>query len=264
MDYIKENKLDAINYPFVKKYGELKIRAYFDKINKMYWVNHCGYKLYISRAYKTEEEAVRYYKDILLEQDEKSPHRYLDENFRINKGDVVVDAGAAEGCFSLEIIEDASKIYILETDADWIDALKLTFADYMDKIVLIKGFVSSYNDGTQITLDSVIHEPINFIKMDLEGNEWDALQGARHLLSISDRVQLAVCAYHRDFDQDLIESFMEKLQIEHSVTKGYMWFPYICMGNYVSAKLNRAIVRGRKRKDERQNGFNQVGKEDNR
>ena len=142
--------------------------------------------------------------------------------------------------------------------------LAYIFADYMDKIVLIKGFVSSYNDGTQITLDSVIHEPINFIKMDIEGNEWDALQGARHLLSISDRVQLAVCAYHRDFDQDLIESFMEKLQIEHSVTKGYMWFPYICMGNYVSAKLNRAIVRGRKRKDERQNGFNQVGKEDNR
>ncbi|MEY8332170.1 FkbM family methyltransferase [Lachnospiraceae bacterium 47-T17] len=245
LDYIKENGLNVFNYSFAKKYEILDVETYFDEQHSMYWVNYYGHKLYFSRMYKTKEEVIEYYRAFSLEQDKKSPHRYIDENFKINKGDVVVDVGAAEGNFSLEIIEDASKVYIIESDQDWIDALKLTFADYMDKVVIIKGFVSSYDDGVMMTLDDLIHEPVNFIKMDIEGSEWEALQGAKQLINNSTCLQMAVCAYHRDFDENLIEHFMDSMDMVYSTTAGYMWFPY-CRNTY-STKLSRAIIRGRRK-----------------
>lgn len=39
---------------------------------------------------------------------------YLDEDFQVEEGDVVLDVGVAEGNFSMEIIERASKIYLFE------------------------------------------------------------------------------------------------------------------------------------------------------
>lgn len=46
-----------------------------------------------------KEKAETYYRYILLEQDEKSPHRYLTSEFDVSEGDVVVDVGVAEGNF---------------------------------------------------------------------------------------------------------------------------------------------------------------------
>jgi FkbM family methyltransferase len=47
-----------------------------------------------------------------------------------------------------------------------------------------------------VALDDVlIHQPINLIKLDVEGAEPDALQGARHLIE-KFRPNLAICLYH--------------------------------------------------------------------
>ena len=215
----------------------------FDEQHKLYYVYHQGHKLYISRSYKTRESVRDYYRSILLEQDKRSPHRYMNENFNVNTGDVVVDIGVAEGNFSLEIIQRVSKIYMIEADDNWIEALKLTFAPFENKVIIIKGFMSSYNEGKLITLDSVIHEPVNFIKMDIEGNEWDGLRGAVKVLQISGDVKMAICAYHSDFDQELIENFLSKHNFEFEHSSGYMWFPTKLRQTYVSTSLNRGIIR---------------------
>ena len=203
--------------------------------------------MYFSRRYSSETEVINYYKSILLEQDEKSPHKYLSTEFDISDGDVVIDAGVAEGNFALEIIDKVSKIYLIEADSEWIEALNVTFEDYMDKVVIIKAFVSSYDEGDFRTLDSIIPENVNFIKMDIEGNEWDGLKGAQRIINNSSNLRLAICSYHSDFDQVLIESFMDEMSIEHTHTNGYMWFPLTVRQNYVSTSLNRAIIRGIKR-----------------
>ncbi len=46
------------------------------------------------------------------------------------------------------------------------------------------------------TIDSLISEPVTFIKMDVEGHEGAALEGARNTIS-AHHPTLAICAYHR-------------------------------------------------------------------
>lgn len=246
LNYIKRNGLDIFNYEFSQKYKKIDAEVYLDAANGMYYVMHFGKRLYFSRDFNCEKKVVDYYRSILLEQDICSPHRYLTKDFDIEDGDIIVDAGVAEGNFSLEVVDRVSKLYLIEADTNWIEALKETFKSYQDKVVIIQKYVSSYNDGNFATLDSLIQEPVNFIKMDIEGNEWDALQGAEELISKSPNLKCAVCSYHSDFDQILIEDFMDKHGLIHTTTPGYMWFPFTVRQNYVSTRLNRAVIRAEK------------------
>lgn len=246
VEYIKENGMDAFNYPFIQKYNDVSVDVLVDNNCGLFYLCHNGKKMYFPRYFETKESVLCYYRSILLEQDEKSPHRYLTKEYNVKQGDVVLDVGAAEGNFSLEIIDIVSRVYLIEADERWIEALEYTFKDYMDKVTIIHGYVSSYCHENCITLDEVISESVNFIKMDIEGNEWDALCGAVNLISKSSELTMAICSYHRDWDQELIESFMSKngLVFEHSA--GYMWFPYALQQRYVSTKLNRGIVWGKR------------------
>lgn len=247
LDYIKRNGLDVFNYEYSKKYKNLPVETHFDAECGMFYVMESGKRLYFSRKLDNEKKVIDYYRYILMEQDVCSPHRYLTDDFDVCEGDVVIDVGAAEGNFSLQVIDRAAKLYIIETDADWIEALKETFKGYPDKVIMIQKFVSSYDEGDFATLDAFINEPVDFIKMDIEGNEWDALQGAEGIIRRSETIKCAVCCYHSDFDQVLIEDFMDKNGLSHYTSDGFIWFPYTIRQNYVSTRLNRAIVRGEKR-----------------
>lgn len=244
LQFIKENRLDYMNYSFREKYKNLDVEIAYDMEHELFYAMHNGKRLYLAKKYDSRKKAENYYKSLLLEQDELSPHRYLSDEFTVAEGDVVVDAGAAEGNFSLEIIDKASKLYIIEMDEEWIEALQITFKDYMDKVVIVRNFISSYDEGKTRRLDSLISEEVNFIKMDIEGCEWDALRGAEKIIGKSNNLKFAVCCYHSDFDQELIESFMDKNGIKHETTKGFMWFPPLVRQNYVSTSLNRGVIRG--------------------
>lgn len=246
LGYIEKNGLEVFNYPFTEKYKKRENLVRRDKENGLFFVLHNGRRMYFSRKYQSEREVNRYYNDLLTEQDEGSPHRYLSEECFVKEGDIILDVGAAEGFFSLDVIDRASHLYIIEAEEEWIEALQYTFKDYMDKVTLIRAYVSSYNDEKNITLDSLIDSPVNFIKMDIEGNEWDALKGMVRLIGDSHDLRMAVCAYHSDFDQELIESFMDKNNIVHTCTPGYMWFPDTIRQTYVSTSLNKGIIRGTK------------------
>ena len=80
--------------------------------------------------------------------------------------------------------------------------------------------------------------------MDIEGAEWDALRGTKIIINECEHIKLAICAYHSNFEQVLIENFMDINQIKHCTTPGYMWFPYNFRQGYVSTELQRGIIRG--------------------
>lgn len=249
LQYIRKRDLQVFNYDFYDEYMNLQIDVLYDPNCGMYYVEHSGKRLYFARSMDNAKAVSDYYRWLLMEQDIRSSHRYVSKEFDVQKGDVVVDAGAAEGFFSLENIDKASKIYLIEAEKIWIEALEETFKDYRDKIVIIPKYITSVDNGKLATLDALIEEPVNFIKMDIEGNEWDALQGAKRLINDSNNLKCAVRSYHADFDETLIKDVLGRYGMECSTSPGYMWFHLCCRKAYVSTKLCRGIVRALKNRE---------------
>ena len=133
---------------------------------------------------------------------------------------VVGIVGTAEGNFALEVIDKVSKMYLIEAECDWIEALRHTFADVHDKVVIIQGYASDCTDGNKVALDDVIKEKVQFLKMDIEGWEAKALAGARRLIESSAGLKCAVCAYHNSKDEERICDIAREYGLRTDVTRG--------------------------------------------
>lgn len=247
VDYLENHDLAVFNYPFAEKYCCIKADIGFDDEAGMFYVWHNGFRMYFAKKFDTEEKVLHYYQSILMEQDELSPHRYLNDTFSVSEGDIVVDVGTGEGNFALEVLDKASKIYLVEAEDGWIEALNYTFADYQDKIVIIQGYASDHTGEEMIALDDVIKENVNFIKIDVEGWEAEALAGAGHIMETSANLKCAVCAYHNNEDEKVIRAAAVKYGFEANVTKGYMYYPVGEEQQYSNPVLRRGIVRMEKK-----------------
>lgn len=214
-------------YDFSLEYDHMKVRAFKDEDNGLYYVKHKGKRLYYSREFNNEA-IVRYmYTSICIEQDPRSPHCYLTKNFDVMEGDIVLDIGAAEGNFSLDVVERAGKIYLFETDERWIEALNLTFAPWKDKVEIINKYVSDSDNGRSVKLSTLFAgKKIDFIKMDVEGAEVKILRSSRDIIDRQKNIRLAVCTYHTNEDATLIEEIMKIYRIDYEFSEGYMLFIY--------------------------------------
>lgn len=163
--------------------------------------------------------------DILYEQQSGSPHQYVRNEEEIKQGSVIVDAGVCEGNFALRYIDKAKKIYLIESDKEWMQALRRTFWPYRDRVVFCQKFLTRYNSSNTITIDSLVQEKVDFIKMDIEGAEIDALLGARKTL-LQSSAGCAICSYHKQNDEENIRFILESYGYKTSVSKGYMFFVY--------------------------------------
>ena len=163
--------------------------------------------------------------DILYEQGMDSPHRYIPDGYVMPKDAVIVDAGVCEGNFALRFVDVAKRIYLIEADNRRMEALKRTFEPYSDKIVYVNKYLSRRDNSNEITIDNLIDEKLDFLKMDIEGAETDSLLGGRNVLE-SNNVQCAICAYHRQYDEKYIRFILEAYGYETWVSKGYIFFPY--------------------------------------
>lgn len=97
-----------------------------------------------------------------------------------------MDIGAAEGLLSLDCVETACIVYIVEADPVWIPALTATFEQLKDKCTIVNKFVSDHNDNTNIRLDTLLCNESNhqlFIKMDIEGGETNVLNASKEWLT---------------------------------------------------------------------------------
>jgi hypothetical protein len=249
LNYLEEHPLNVFNYSFVEKY---KAESIFISLeNGLYYTIHNGKKLFFSKDYDTEQKAREYYLSLIIEQDINSPHRYLTESFQVPNAAIVIDAGAAEGIFSLDIIDKVKRIYMFEPEKSWVEALNYTFKMYKDKVTIINKCVSNYKDDETTTLDDSIEEgKIDFIKMDIEGEEYYALQGAEKLLTSSPNVKCDICTYHQEFAYAAIKSELEKLGFYIAHSKGYMW--YIEHFNIMRPPvLRRGLIRAEKKEHRR-------------
>lgn len=247
IEYIKKNPIDIFNASFCDRYIEYShIEINYDIDKKLYYVMHAGKRMYFSKKYTSPKSCAKYYNYLLMEQDENSPHRYRTKDFDVKYGDVVLDAGVAEGNFALEIVDYVERLYLVEADEDWIEALSYTFESYKDKVEIIKGFLGNGSKGTT-TIDQIIGEDrLNFIKMDIEGFEKEALEGAQKTVQ-KWFPNLVICTYHNEEDYVLISQKLERLDYKLESSDGYMIM--INMENYNEVEipvLVKGVVRGYK------------------
>lgn len=139
---------------------------------------------------------------------------YFMNSCRIEKDDLVIDLGAAPGDFgALAIFHGAKKVYCfdIKTDSSLIDTSKLND----NKIVSISSYVSdSHKEGFSTTLDHFASqlgaEKINFIKMDIEGAEIEAINGAKKVIA-THQPKMAICVYHDYSHYHRIKNTIKKI-----------------------------------------------------
>ena len=211
-------------YPCVNviKYTSMEIKLFIDSKNKYPYINHNNKRLYFPKKYANQ--ALDMYRTLLIEQDSMSAHQYVKTNDVFFKT-TLLDIGAAEGIVSLNNIEKVDFVYIFEYDQDWIDALELTFEPWKNKTKIIKKFVSDIDAENSLKLDTFMKsKSIDnlFIKMDIEGTEMKALNGASYIFENAKNIKFSICTYHKKNDQYDIPRFLKKYGYKHKFSNGYL------------------------------------------
>ncbi|MFL5753384.1 MAG: FkbM family methyltransferase [Bacteroidia bacterium] len=244
VDYLRKNPLHVFPYAFQKEFDSAKVRV-FTAESGLRYVMHEGKKLYFKRNYP--EEMIRNsYAFLQCEQHPDSPHRYLTDSFAIKEGSIVADVGAAEGIFPLAHIEKIRHLYFFEPDADWVEVLKETYKPWAAKVTIINKFVSANNDESHVSLDAYFKDKQqpDFLKVDVDGAETDLLEGSRNILKNSEKLNLALCTYHRQQDEQQFGELLKSYHFSISTSKGYMLFFF--EAGFDAPYLRRGLIRATK------------------
>lgn len=226
-EWLKNNRLTVRNQ--YENKNRVEYEVFDDEIKGYPYVLYYGKKMYYPKNYEFEKKpnGKRFLTNIVeCDQYEGSPHLYLKTNHMIEKGDIVIDAGVAEGNFALRYIDIVDKVYLIESEPRWLEVLNLTFEEYKDKVIIIPKMLGSKDSEKEITLDTIVGEDrCDFIKMDIEGAEPSALLGAINVLKNND-LKLSVCAYHNMNDEKYITFILNSLGYKTSHSEGTMFFMY--------------------------------------
>lgn len=240
--YWENNDISIFNQ-FVKEDGYSVVE--WDYIENMPYIILEDKKVYYPYDTKFEIfEGRKIIRNVMQDQQVTSPHLYIKDDISVKTGDVIVDVGVAEGDFSVRFAERASRIYLFESDKRWQKPLRKTFEKFKEKTVFINKFVGQIDSDRIIRLDTAISGRIDFLKMDVEGAECEALLGARKLL-MNNSVKCAICSYHRPNDENAIKDILCAYGYECNTSGGYMCF-YYDVNIYSSLDFRRGIVYGRK------------------
>jgi hypothetical protein len=226
LDFLYSNKLSVFPYHFGEKYRKEDIVVSFDRQLRMYYALLFGNKrMYFNKKWSARR-IVEYINGIKAEQDVNSPHCYLSDDFCVAEGCIVADIGAAEGFFSLSIIDSVKKIYLFEPDFEWREPLYATFKPWSEKVEIISKYVSDTTNSQTIRLDDFfLHkETPTFIKADIEGYESRLLEGAVNIINTSPKLHIALCTYHRQHDYEEFSALLAKKNFNTTHSPGYMIF----------------------------------------
>ena len=164
---------------------------------------------------------------------------FLDSLYQIDDHEVFIDCGAYTGDTAEQVIRrnpDFSRIVAIEADSQnfhrltkWIGTLDAAVASRISALNVAVGakrgklqFQASGDEGARLTASgNVVVEciPIDdlasqaaptFIKMDIEGAELDALEGARRAIQTYHPI-LSICVYHKQDDLWRIPLFIHSL-----------------------------------------------------
>ena len=182
-------------------------------------------------------------------------HRWMQQrnpNDQVRAGDVVVDVGGHVGVFThFALKRGASKVIAFEPEPNNAECFRRNFKDELasGKVILVeKGLWSSsgvlklytgdnnsgmasmvikdsekYFEVPVITLDALVDElkidRVNFIKMDIEGAEREALAGAMNTLKRF-RPMVMLDSYHLPDDPQVLPGLLQKAHADYAMSCG--------------------------------------------
>ncbi len=172
-------------------------------------------------------------------------HRYHRRGTLIEKGDICIDCGACEGFFGLQALDlEAGRVVCLEPFAAMAACLRRTFATPLasGQVAILDAALGAVDgearfagsadffagklgsegaNTTAVQLMTLGHvcqqlslDRVDFIKMDIEGAELQALDGAVPVLQ-QHHPKLAITTYHRAFDFAALKSLLVTLGYDH-------------------------------------------------
>ena len=248
--YFSNHGLCVFPYEQVKVVED--VRGGIEEALKLPYVLHNNKKLYFPSTY-TLDATLSTYRNFIETENilgggyrTKSPHQYQTESFKIEEGDVLLDVGCAEGLLALDNIEKVSKVYLVESDPQWLPALNATFAPYKDKVVIINKIVSDVDSDMSITLQSILEkeeEKQAFVKMDIEGNELQALMASKEYIQSHPNLKFACCTYHRQNDAKDIAHYFDSMGRKYEFSDGYMFFMYDELSHINPPYFRKGIIR---------------------
>ncbi|HRX12489.1 MAG TPA: hypothetical protein P5210_12605, partial [Draconibacterium sp.] len=171
LNYLSRNPIAVFPYEFQDEYIADNIEVFDDREKGLKYVLMDGKRLYFKKRWSSKKIR-NLYNLLSKEQDIRSPHRYLTDQFEFKTGETLVDVGAAEGNFALSVVEKASQIILFEADNEWIEPLNATFEPWKDKVEIVNKFVSNISDSLNTKLDDYLNIENGretFIKIDVEG-----------------------------------------------------------------------------------------------
>lgn len=164
--------------------------------------------------------------------------QYFKENFlKFGENDIFVDCGAYDGDTTLKFVEKVNhkykKIIFFEPDKESFLKAKENLRNiknvkFIKKGLFSKSGVFKFNssgglgstidqDGNTeievISIDEVLDEKADYIKMDIEGAELEALKGAKKQLEQG--VQLAISLYHKSQDIWEIPEYIKQINPDY-------------------------------------------------
>lgn len=168
-------------------------------------------------------------------------HFYEVSETQVLPGDVVLDCGAAEGIFSLRVLERAQRIIAFEPLPLFIKSMQKTFAQHASKVSIQPYALSdvegnAFLSGTSLygtvvndtvkdnipiqitTIDKWSEQSglrVDFIKGDLESFEYSVLRGGAETIR-RDKPKIALTVYHPGNNWHEILSFCRSLVPEYA------------------------------------------------
>lgn len=180
-----------------------------------------------------------------------------EHHFKIRNGDIVLDAGACIGGFTVHAARRAKLVIAIEPIPSNIVWLRMNTAHLKNVWIIEKavwshkgylkihlsnnmGSHSIFGSGEKIirveadTLDSIIEQlhinRVDFLKMDIEGAELEALKGANRTLKITKKAAIAVHPAINPSLPSKVRNFLEskgfKTCLERPTFKGGEFFVY--------------------------------------
>lgn len=170
---------------------------------------------------------------------DNNPQYFPSDIYKLSNNEVYVDCGGWDGDTVNEFLKQTNNkyknIYIFEPDKRMVPKLKDNLGVDVKYTLFEKGVYNqtcklgfdvsacgtisedSSDNTIEVTrIDDVINEKISFIKMDIEGAEMSALQGAEKTLRKSLPI-MAICVYHKREDLITIPQFIKSLNPNYNL-----------------------------------------------